>query len=286
MSPGHIVCLYAEPLRPALRFLPFPATFPRPPPAKPDPAPPENPTATPTTHGVNVKLPLETNIPLDVLNTKVGKYLELHFTVVDCLRKEGIHRIWQLLLHTEAQLLKLKGFGEKSLAKVSNALYARNLEVGALTMYWKIWNWSMRVDTENILDLFHAVDPDMYPIAPETRPIVDTWLTEHGLHANMTIDELFVYVPTERPPLTEEQVAFLGQWPRDVFTAADELAWWHMHVSNTVRNRVFNIAVLLPHLRSDDVHKDVIARIRARIEAEVGPLPLALSSDELRNFFR
>ncbi len=203
----------------------------------------------PPTHGVTMlQLPLKTNIPLDVLNARIDEtFFNISVRNANCLQNAGITRNWQLLVQHEASMLGIKNFGRKSLRKVKEMLAEKGWKFG---MFW---------------------------------PHIEAGV---GLHANMTIDELFVYIPTERPPLTEEQVAFLGQWPRDVFTAADELAWWHMHVSNTVRNRVFNIAVLLPHLRSDDEHKETIARIRARIEAEVGPLPLALSSDELRNFFR
>ena len=233
---------------------------------------------------------IPTNIPLATLGARVEDALpELcrnHVHAANAIRNAGIEYLWQLLVQCEASLLKTKNFGRESLKKVHEALSDKGWKLGALYPYTGPLLVQINSSPWKKVQLLAVVGPEMPLLTGAAHEEVAHLLTSHGLHANMTIDELFVYIPTERPPLTEEQVAFLGQWPRDVFTAADELAWWHMHVSNTVRNRVFNIAVLLPHLRSDDEHKETIARIRARIEAEVGPLPLALSSDELRNFFR
>ncbi len=259
-----------------LPILHFSATFPRPP----------HSAATLTTPGVNVKLPIPTTIPLDVLNKRIEEVFSFSVRTANCLQNAGMDHVWQLLAQSEASMFKTKDCGQKTLDEICEKLAEKGWKLGTLlsygsplleVIYWK--TRSHRVTGVTVVGL----DANMFDLE---HPDVLRFLAEHGLHANMTIDELFVYVPTERPPLTEEQVAFLSQWPRDVFTAADELAWHHMYASNTVRNRVFDIAVLLPHLRSDDVHKDVIARIRARIEAEVGPLPLALSSEELRHFFR
>lgn len=89
-----------------------------------------------------------------------------------------------------------------------------------------------------------------------------------------------------RTDCSEAQVAFLRKLPPDTFTSVDELAWYHTCFNGVSRDRVLDIAFAIPHLLADDEHKETIARIRARIEAEVGPLPLALTSDELRNFLR
>ena len=238
-----------------------------------------------------VQLPMKTTIPLNVLDARIDETLSTDGTTLrlwNRLQSAGITRNWQLLVQSEASLMKIKNFGRKCLNEIKKALADKGWRLGTFLPQYDPLAEVFSIYPHGMLETFSAVNavgPCGANFVAEF-PKAAEFLAKHGLHANMTVDELFVDVPTERPPLTEAQIAFLYRTPAAVFTGEGELTWCHTFY-NTKRSRcVFDIALILPHLRQDDVHKDVIARIRKRIEAEVGPLPLALTSDELHNFFR
>lgn len=228
---------------------------------------------------------MKTSIPLDVLNAHIWiAFPDFSARTANCLQNAGITRTWQLLVQTESSLLKLKNFGRKSLNEVIDTLAEKNWRLGSFMpecrplleqIYLSTWSWILPVD---------VIGPDRVPPVPE-RDHVTHFLATFGLRANMRLDELFVYV-SPRAALTVQQLEFLRMDTADVFTEKNEVAWCDSLRGGGVKQTVSQIALVLPHLRSDDVDAGTIAHIRARIEAEVGPLPLELSSTELARLLR
>ena len=67
-------------------------------------------------------------IPPDVYNTMVER-LELSSRTVNCLKRAGIHKVGEILEHTQADLLKLRNFGDKSLEELLARLQEKGLPI-------------------------------------------------------------------------------------------------------------------------------------------------------------
>ena len=56
--------------------------------------------------------------------------LELSVRSANCLKNADIHTIWQLVSKTEAEMLKTKNFGRKSLNEIKEVLTEMGLSLG------------------------------------------------------------------------------------------------------------------------------------------------------------
>lgn len=89
---------------------------------------------------------------------------------------------------------------------------------------------------------------------------------------------LTIRVSTERPPLTPEQIAFLRKPVSAIVTRGVEAVW--LATAPGCRT-VFDVAVLIVHMRYEVRDPGALPPLRAAIEAVVGPLPLQLTHEEL-----
>jgi DNA-directed RNA polymerase subunit alpha len=67
-------------------------------------------------------------IPPDVYNLLVER-LELSSRTVNCLKRAGIHKVGEILERTQADLLKLRNFGDKSLEELIARLQEKSLPI-------------------------------------------------------------------------------------------------------------------------------------------------------------
>jgi DNA-directed RNA polymerase subunit alpha len=56
--------------------------------------------------------------------------LELSVRSANCLKNADIHKIWQLVSKSEAEMLKTKNFGRKSLNEIKDVLSEMGLSLG------------------------------------------------------------------------------------------------------------------------------------------------------------
>ena len=56
--------------------------------------------------------------------------LELSVLSANCLKNDDINQIWQLVSKTEAEMLKTKNFGRKSLNEIKEVLSEMGLSLG------------------------------------------------------------------------------------------------------------------------------------------------------------
>jgi DNA-directed RNA polymerase subunit alpha len=71
----------------------------------------------------------EGNRLFDLLNSSVNE-LDLSVRAANCLNKAGIVKIWQLVIKTEAEMLKYSNFGKVSLNEIKDRLAALGLSLG------------------------------------------------------------------------------------------------------------------------------------------------------------
>jgi DNA-directed RNA polymerase subunit alpha len=63
--------------------------------------------------------------------------LELSGRAYNCLKSVGINYVGELVKYTEAELLKLRSFGKKSLDEIVEKLSQYNLRLGMKDINWK-----------------------------------------------------------------------------------------------------------------------------------------------------
>ena len=62
--------------------------------------------------------------------------LELSVRSANCLKNADIHKIYQLVSKTEAEMLKTKNFGRKSLNEIKEVLTTMGLHLGMEIVDW------------------------------------------------------------------------------------------------------------------------------------------------------
>ena len=68
------------------------------------------------------------SIPPEVYNTLVER-LELSSRTLNCLKRAGLHKVGQILERTQADLLKIRNFGDKSLEELIGRLQDKDLPI-------------------------------------------------------------------------------------------------------------------------------------------------------------
>lgn len=227
-----------------------------------------------------MKLPIETDIPLEVLEASPVVYLDLigtaphgHSNVYTRLAGAlGTHTItmWMLLLHSNAEVRKWKNFGTRTHRLLTELLEEHGLYLNAfpaLANELCTASGERRVGAAiSTLLLWDGVNED-----------VRASLVAAGFRVGMTARKLFVNPTAARPPLTPEQVEFLRQPVSAIITDLSDGAWM---VTATCR-LVIHVALLIVHMQDEQVDNGAVPRMRTQIEKVVGPLPLQLTLAEL-----
>lgn len=177
--------------------------------------------------------------------------------------------LWELVVSSKSDLLTWKNCGKKTAALLIDLLAEHGLTPNMFPELRKAI--CTATNTSSVVEaIWHIRTKIAQP------DVGELCIAGTELRFSLNIYSLFVYVPAERVPLTDAQIAFLRKPLEGAFVRSTAMNMW---LGYTTCKTVLDLALLLPNMVDDDTH--VVRALRTELEHVLGPLPLQLPVEEL-----